>query len=136
MKAIIREIPDALDAIPPLVMVVDDEVLIRLVAADGLREAGFQVVEACNADEAMTLLATGVRYSLIFSDVNMPGSIDGIGLVDYVREHYPILPVILTSGGVPAHELATVGAVAIVPKPYSASALASTVDRVLGRSDG
>ena len=117
-------------------MVVDDEVLIRLVAADMLRDAGFQVVEACNADEAMTLLATGKPYRLIFSDVNMPGSVDGIGLVAYVKQRYPVVSVVLTSGGVAINELSKAGADAIISKPYSESALTTTIGRVLGKSDG
>lgn len=135
LKTSMREIPGVPEATPPLVMVVDDEVLIRLVAGDMLRDAGFEVVEACNADEAMSLLATGTTYNLIFSDVNMPGSVDGVGLVAYVKEHYPIIPVVLTSGGVAPHDLAAAGAVAIVPKPYSEAVLTKTICRVLGRSD-
>ncbi|QYE33532.1 MULTISPECIES: response regulator [Sphingosinicellaceae] len=134
MKIDMRETLDVPEAIPLLLMVVDDEVLIRFVAADILRDAGFAVVEAGDADEAMILLATGMPCSLIFSDVNMPGSIDGVGLVAHVKEHYPVIPVVLTSGGVALHELVNAGAVAIVPKPYSESTLIGTIDRVLGRS--
>ena len=105
LKINIQEPFDVPDLIAPLIMVVDDEVLIRFVAADILRDAGFQVVEACSADEAMTLLATGVPYDLIFSDVNMPGSVEGIGLVSYVKQRYPFVSVVLTSGGVGMNEL-------------------------------
>ena len=135
VKIDLHGVLDASEAIPPLVMVVDDEVLLRLVAADGLREAGFQVVEACTADEAVTLLAAGLPCDLVFSDVNMPGSIDGIGLVAHVRKHHPTLPVVLTSGGVAADKLAQAGAVAIVPKPYSVDAVLETIGRVLGQGD-
>jgi len=130
------EIPDVSEAMPPLVMVVDDEVLIRIVAVDMLRDAGFRVVEACSADEAITLLATGVAYDLIFTDINMPGSVDGIGLVAYVKQRYPVVPVVVTSGGVALNELSEAGADAIIPKPYSEIALTRTIGRVLGKSGG
>ncbi len=122
--------------VSPLIMVVDDEVLIRLVAGDILRDAGFQVVEACNADEAMTLLATGVPYNLVFSDVNMPGAVDGIGLTAYVKMHHPTIPVVLTSGGMVAHELDGAGAAAVVSKPYSQAVLTTTITRVLEQANG
>lgn len=61
-------------------MVVDDEVLIRLMADDMLHDAGFEVVEACSADEAVDLLAAGIAVDVLFTDVNMPGTIDGLGL--------------------------------------------------------
>lgn len=134
MKIDMRESHGVPEAIPLVVMVVDDDVLIRFVAADILRDAGFEVVEAGDADEAITLLAAGVPCNLIFSDVNMPGSIDGVGLVAYVKEHFPVIPVVLTSGGVAQYELANAGAIAFVPKPYSEATLISTIDRVLGRS--
>lgn len=73
-----------------------------MLAVKMLHDAGFRAVEACNADEAIDLLA-GVAYDLVFTDINMPGSIDGLGLTAYVQTIYPAVPVVLTSGGVPAH---------------------------------
>lgn len=113
-------------------MVVDDEVLIRLIAVDMLHEAGFRVVEACNADEAVILLATDIECDLIFTDVNMPGSMDGFGLAAFVKETYPLVPVVLTSGGVPACLLSKAEPAAVVPKPYSLIDLARTIGQVLG----
>lgn len=134
MKAEMLEIDDAFAA-PPLVMVVDDEVLIRIMASDMLRDAGFEVVEACSADEAISLLAAGMRCSLVFSDVNMPGSTDGIGLAAYVREHYPIIPVVLTSGRLLPHEMTEAGAAAVLLKPYTEASLTSTIGQLLGQAD-
>jgi len=113
-------------------MVVDDEVLIRLMAVDVLHEAGFRVVEACSADEAVTLLATDITCDLIFTDVNMPGSMDGLGLAAYVKKAYPLVPVVLTSGGVPAYLLSQAEPSAVVPKPYSDADLRRAIDKVLG----
>ncbi|MEG3178892.1 response regulator [Sphingomonas sp. RB3P16] len=120
------------NAAMPLILVVDDEVLIRMVASDMLHEAGFRVVEACSADEAVTLLSTGANFDLIFSDVNMPGRIDGLGLAAFIKETYPDVPVIITSG-VPENLLAPVHPAAIIPKPYTASDLIRTIGQVLDR---
>lgn len=119
------------DGVAPLVMVVDDEVLIRLLAVDILHDAGFRVVEACNADEAVTLLATDLECDLVFTDVNMPGSMDGLGLVAFVKGAFPSIPVVLTSGGVPAHLLSEAEPAAIVPKPYSVEDLTQAIGQAL-----
>ncbi len=85
------------------VMVVDDDVLIRLVLSEALRDAGFQVIEAgCSAD-AMSYLRSGAAVDLIFSDIQMSGPYDGLLLAHQVRGIDPTIPVILTSsGGKPA----------------------------------
>lgn len=88
----------ALGASPQTILVVEDEVLVRLVIAEYLRECGYKVHEAANADEAVAVLeAPGVSVDIVFSDVVMPGSMDGFGLAKWVRAHYPKINVILTS---------------------------------------
>ena len=87
------------DTEPSVILVVEDEVLIRFVVADYLRECGFQILEAGNADEAVELLRTAdLGIDLVFSDVHMPGTRDGFDLARWVQEHRPEIPVILTSG--------------------------------------
>lgn len=85
------------DAAAAVVLVVEDEVLVRLAAAQHLRRAGYEVLEASNADEALRLLAT-VDVDVVFSDITMPGSMDGLGLVDWVRRHRHQVATIVTSG--------------------------------------
>jgi CheY-like chemotaxis protein len=82
----------------PTVLVVEDEVLIRLEVSEYLRGQGFRVLETANADEAKELLSSGERIEVLFSDVSMPGSIDGLELAYWVRENQPWVEVILTSG--------------------------------------
>ncbi len=79
-------------------MVVEDEVFIRFDVADLLRESGFEVIEAGSAQEAIDAIATGARVDLVFSDIQMPGVMNGLGLAVYLRANHPRLPVILTSG--------------------------------------
>jgi CheY-like chemotaxis protein len=70
---------------PLTVLVIEDEVLVRMVIADYLRECGFRVVEASTADEGMRVLKTNERVDIVFSDVQMPGSLDGFELAQWLR---------------------------------------------------
>jgi CheY-like chemotaxis protein len=81
----------------PTVLIVEDEVLIRMSVADYLRHCGYRVIEANNADEAVEIL-TGAHVDVVFTDVNMPGSRDGFGLARWVRRERPGVKVIITSG--------------------------------------
>lgn len=81
------------------VLVVEDEVLIRVVIADYMRECGYRVYEAVNASEALAMLqAPEVPIDIVFSDLEMPGDMDGFGLAQWVRTNKPSVQVILTSG--------------------------------------
>jgi CheY-like chemotaxis protein len=110
-------------------LVVEDEVLVRLVVADTLREAGYHVLEAANADEAVILLASFPEISLVFTDVQMPGAMDGAGLARFVRSNHPDLTVIVTSGtsSHPREDKTVV----FIAKPYHPEALVREVNRLL-----
>lgn len=91
----------------PTILVVDDEPLIRMAVSDFLQECGFKVLEAAHAAEALAMIQSGHReIHLVFSDVRMPGEIDGFGLARWVRQNRPDLPVILTSGDARKSEIA------------------------------
>jgi len=83
---------------PPILLVVDDDLLVREPIADYLREVGYQVLEAGDAHEAILLVDHADHVDLVFSDVRMPGELDGVGLARWVRAHRPDVPVLLTSG--------------------------------------
>ncbi len=79
------------------ILVVEDEILARTAIAEYLRHCGYRVVEAASADEAMAVLKeTAIQVDIVFSDIKMPGSLDGFGLAKWVRENKPGLHVILT----------------------------------------
>jgi CheY-like chemotaxis protein len=99
-----------------VVLLVEDEVLIRAAAAETLRMRGFQVVEARDAHEALRVLER-IHIDIVFSDVTMPGCMDGIGLAKWVREYKPALKVILTSGKVYLTSDVT-GGRPVIEKPY------------------
>lgn len=115
------------------ILVVEDEILIRLVISDELRDAGHEVIEAVDGDEALAILKTGVRVDLIVSDVRMPGSLDGMGLLAIVRATIPGLPVIITSGHMDADSATAGGAACFVAKPYSLASIGSAVRDELAR---
>jgi DNA-binding NtrC family response regulator len=82
----------------PVVLIVEDEVLIRMLLSEALRQAGYDVIEAADADEAIEVMHASVGPDILITDVKMPGSVDGFGLAAYVRRAKPGLKVIVTSG--------------------------------------
>lgn len=80
------------------VLVVEDEVLIRMHAVDFLAAEGFEVLEAANAKDAVAMLRKRPDVDVVFTDVNMPGPIDGLKLVEIIRRTWPLVFVIVTSG--------------------------------------
>ena len=79
-----------------MILVVEDEVLICMVISEYLRECGFKVIEAANADEAIIILEqANLKIDIVFSDIEMPGSMDGFGLSRWLRHNKPELKVIL-----------------------------------------
>ena len=117
------------------ILVVEDELLIRMMLADELREAGYDVTEAFNADEALVILRSPAPVDMILSDVRMPGSMDGIGLLRVVRSAYPKIPVIITSAHLqPA--LATIdGATRFISKPYKLELVVKAVEEELANAN-
>jgi len=81
-----------------LIMVVDDDVLERMGAADMFLDAGYRVLEAGNADEALRLFETNTDIRVLFTDVSMPGSMSGADLALDVAKRWPAIGIIMTSG--------------------------------------
>ena len=83
---------------PVYVLVVEDDFLNRLHAVNLVEDAGYIAVEASNADEAITILETRKDIRIVFTDIDMPGSMDGLKLAHAIRERWPPIELILTSG--------------------------------------
>src|SRR5215207_1021852 len=98
------------------VLVVEDELLIRMSAVDMLEAAGFLALEASSADEAIALIERRPDIRLVFTDVEMPGSMDGLRLVSAIRNRWPPINLIVTSGRYQANELALPAGVAFITK--------------------
>ena len=82
----------------PAVLIVEDEPLVRLCAAQTVEDAGYEVIEAADADEAIAILESRRDIRVIFTDIHMPGSIDGLKLAHAVRDRWPPIKIIVTSG--------------------------------------
>jgi CheY-like chemotaxis protein len=85
---------------PLAVLIVEDEPLVRMSAVAMIEEAGCQTYEAANADEAIALLEKHADIRILFTDIDMPGSMDGLKLAHYVRGRWPPVKIIVTSGHV------------------------------------
>jgi CheY-like chemotaxis protein len=90
-------IPDH-SVIPAVVLVVEDEMLLRMRTVDMVEDAGFASIEAVDADEAVAILESRSDIALLFTDIQMPGSMDGLTLAHAVHERWPPIKIILVSG--------------------------------------
>ncbi len=102
-----------------LILVVEDEALIRMHSAEMIRDLGFEVIEAVDADEAVYLLESITGIKVVFTDIQMPGSMDGLLLAAVVRDRWPPIALLITSGKVrpPTNDMPA-GA-GFISKPYS-----------------
>lgn len=120
------------DLWPIYILLVDDDPLIRMSAADELQDRGFTVTEAGNTDEAMasmSFFAGTIDFDLVVTDMMMPGSVNGLQFAQMLREEEPHLPVIIASGHAP-QSVAT--DFKLLPKPYTTAELVKLITRTLG----
>lgn len=110
------------DNVPATILVVEDDPILRFALAMELNHAGYRVREARNADEAETVLATGVPVDLVVTDIEMPGLRDGLALARSVRAFHPNVRVIVVSGIMPESGIVGV-ADAFFGKPYDTDRL-------------
>jgi CheY-like chemotaxis protein len=132
--------PTALPAAAPAatILVVEDEVLTRLVIAEYLRECGYKVHEAASAEEAIAVVeAPEILVDIVFSDVRMPGAMDGFGLAQWVRANHPGTKVVLTSGAARSVELA--GELCecgpLLSKPYEPHLALDRIKQLLAKAE-
>ena len=85
-------------SVPAVVLVVEDEMLLRMRAVDMVEDAGYTSVEAVDADQAVAILESRSDIALLFTDIQMPGSMDGLGLAHSVHDRWPPIKIILVSG--------------------------------------
>jgi two-component system, response regulator PdtaR len=118
----------------PTVLLVEDEVLIRLMVAEELRSQGLQVLEASNAEEALAILESSLPVDLLFTDVRMPGRMDGVALAKLAQARFPRLKVIIASSHQPEDPSRTL-ADAFIAKPYDLNKVVERVESLLARTD-
>ena len=118
-----------MSSVPPTtnVLVVEDEMVLRMRAVDIVEDAGFTAVQAVNADEALAILESRSDISLLFSDIQMPGSMDGLKLAAAVKGRWPPIKIVATSGLVNVRSADLPEGGRFIPKPYNPVQLAETL---------
>lgn len=116
---------------PGAVLIVEDEPIVRMVAAYGLADDGLVTYEAADAAEALTVLAEHPDIAVLFTDINMPGEMDGLGLADRAFQLRPDMELIVTSGRARLRDAALPNHGTFLPKPYSVSKLIDLVEEKL-----
>ena len=115
----------------PVVLIVEDEFLLRMDAVDMIAAAGFEVVEAGNADEAIGVLEARRDITVVFPDVQMPGSMDGLKLARAVRGRWPPIKIIATSGQLDVAETDLPEGGRFLAKPYSPMQVAGVLRELI-----
>jgi CheY-like chemotaxis protein len=111
------------EKVVPVILIVEDEALVRLSAVGTLEDAGFRMIEAGNSDEALEFLAADFEIQLLFTDIDMPGPIDGLALARQVRDRWPHIGIMIASANrVSQPDEMPVGA-RFEQKPYSLDAV-------------
>lgn len=125
-----RSMIEDLGSLERSILVVDDEALIRINLAMFFEDEGFRVFEAGDADEAIAILGANPSIQVVLTDVQMPGSMDGVKLAHYVRRRFPPTLLVvasgavkLTSGDLPAHTM-------FVAKPFDPRFILGEIDRL------
>lgn len=113
---------------PPLVLIVEDEPLVRELAGVAISDAGFEIIEAADAEEALAILKSRSDVGVLCTDVNMPGTLDGYALAKIVNDQWPLIKLVVTSGRALPGPLPGNGR--FVAKPYSLEVLGRTVATV------
>ena len=116
----------------PVVLVVEDEFLVRMDAIEVIEGGGFEVVEAKNADDAIAILEQRNDIVLIFTDIDMPGSMDGLKLAHFVKDRWPPIKIIATSGRVNLRTDDLPAGGRFLPKPYGPEEIVGTLRELVG----
>ncbi|RVO43528.1 response regulator [Sinorhizobium meliloti] len=111
----------------PVILVVEDSALIRMGAIDLVLHAGYEALEACDADEAIRIL----EVDLVFTDVQMPGTMDGIKLSHYIRDRWPPVKLIVASGATILEESLLPSGSQFFSKPYENHTITDAMARLL-----
>lgn len=118
-----------------VVLVVEDNAIIRMGAVDLVLSAGYEALEACDADEAIRILETRNDVELVFTDVQMPGTMDGIKLSHYIRDRWPPVKLIVASGNAILEESSLPFGSRFFSKPYDDNTITEAMARLLESGD-
>jgi DNA-binding NtrC family response regulator len=116
------------------ILIVEDEVLIRMSSAAALEDAGFHILEAGGSAEALDMLMAHQDIDVLMTDVRMPGEMSGLDLVALVHRFHPDIRAIVVSGHTSAEDACNAGAIGFLPKPYMAHSLVRAITDLIGRN--
>ncbi|MDO5758100.1 MAG: response regulator [Rhodobacterales bacterium] len=111
----------------PAVLVVEDEILIRMDVVDIIEDAGYKTYEAGTADAAVKLMERHGDIGILFTDVELPGSMDGLRLAAHIRDGWPPVVIIIASGNIGIQKTAMPEGATFLAKPYAASLISKTL---------
>ncbi len=117
----------------PVILVVEDEPLIRMEAVDMIEEAGFRTFEAASAAQALQVLEQEGEIAVLFTDVDMPGGMNGLALAAEVRDRFPEMGIIIASGIVDLEGREMPPGCRFFPKPYPTSRITAALREVTGQ---
>jgi CheY-like chemotaxis protein len=112
---------------PVKVLVVEDEPLVRMLAVELIEDAGFEALEACNADEAILILDNNKDVRILMTDINMPGTMDGVRLATIARERFPLIEIVIVSGKIRLNSKQLPERSVFMAKPYDVHRLSETL---------
>ncbi|MEE4210024.1 MAG: response regulator [Parvularcula sp.] len=118
-----------------MILVVEDSAVIRMGAVDLMRSAGYEAVEAGDANEAIQILETRTDIDLVFTDVQMPGTMDGLKLTHYIRNRWPPVKLIVASGNTTIEESSIPTGSRMFSKPYHDHEITDAIARLLAGDD-
>lgn len=113
-----------------VILVVEDEPLIRMDAVDTIEDAGFQTAEAGSAAAALKVLEARDDISIVFTDVEMPGEMDGLGLAAHIRLHWPAIAIVIASGFVKSDDVTLPDGAVVIAKPYGIGQVTQTLQKL------
>lgn len=113
-------------------LIVEDEVLLRMNAVDMVHAAGFEAIEAGTADEAIEILEARPDISVVFTDIQIPGSMDGLKLARAIRGRWPPIKIIATSGRLNVRDVDLPEGGRFLPKPYGSQAITGVLRELTG----
>lgn len=120
-------------AVTPIVLIVEDEMLLRMRAVDMVEDAGFTSIEAVDADQAVAILESRSDIALLFTDIQMPGSMDGLRLAHAVHERWPPIKIILVSGQLKLANIDIPANSRFFGKPLEAKNMIAEMQEMIGR---
>jgi len=118
----------------PVILIVEDDPFLRMLAVEFVNEAGFQTLEAGDADQAIAMLESSSKVTVLFTDINMPGSMDGLKLARVVSNRWPVIEILIASGHVLLQQADLPPNGRFLRKPYRAEAMIADLQSLVGHA--